>query len=102
MALIPVPLYDALQAAGAPQRIEHDLALLKWMIGGVIALQLGLFWMQWQTLDQPAAIEARIANLETSLTRVEEQLSDTQSGLTRAEDPLSEPKASPRMRFREA
>jgi hypothetical protein len=107
MALILDSLYDALKAAGAPEeqaraatrdvagydnrlnRIERDMALLKWMVGFVIALMLGLFWMQWQTLDQLAALQARVLNLETGLARVEDRLGNMETLLTGVEDRLT-------------
>jgi hypothetical protein len=82
MALILDSLYDALKAAGAPEeearaaardvpgydnrlnRIERDVNLLKWMVGVVIAVQLGTFWMQWQVVDRLAGIEARLTAIE--------------------------------------
>ena len=78
MALILDSLYDALKAAGAPEdqaraaardvagydnrlnRIGRDANLLKWMVGVVIAVQLGTFWMQWQVVDRLSGIEARL------------------------------------------
>jgi hypothetical protein len=84
MALILDSLYDALKQAGAPEeqaraaardvagydnrlnRIGRDISLLKRMVGVVIAVQLGTFWMQWQTVDRLAAIEARVAAVEPS------------------------------------
>jgi ribosomal protein S19 len=78
MALILDSLYDALKAAGASEeqartagrdvaaydnrlnRIERDLTVLRWMVGAVIAVQLGTFWMQWQVIDRLAGIDARI------------------------------------------
>jgi hypothetical protein len=78
MALILDSLYDALKAAGASEekaraaardvaghhnrlhRMERDLALLKWMVGAAIAIQIGLFWMQWHSLDRLAALDARM------------------------------------------
>ncbi|HEX2477724.1 MAG TPA: hypothetical protein VHK45_00485 [Geminicoccaceae bacterium] len=77
-------LYDALKAAGAPEeqaraaardvagydnrlnRIERDVNLLKWMVGVVIAVQLGTFWMQWQVVDRLAGIEARLTAIESA------------------------------------
>jgi hypothetical protein len=107
MALILDSLYDALKAAGAPgeqaraaapdvagydnrlNRIERDMALLKWMIGFAIAILLGLFWMQWQSLDRLAALEARVANLEAGFAQVEERLGQVESRLTGVEDRLT-------------
>jgi hypothetical protein len=83
MALLLDSLYDALKAAGAPEeqaraaardvagydnrpnRVERDLGILKWMVGVVIAMQLGTFWIQWQVVDGLAGIEARLATLES-------------------------------------
>jgi hypothetical protein len=83
MALLLDSLYDALKAAGAPEeqaraaardvsgydnrlnRVERDLSILKWMVGVVIAMQLGMFWMQWQVVDRLAGIEARLIVLES-------------------------------------
>jgi hypothetical protein len=83
MALILDSLYDALKAAGASEeqaraaardvagydnrvnRIERDANLLKWMVGVVIAVQLGTFWMQWQVVDRLSGIEARLSAIES-------------------------------------
>ena len=107
MALNLDSVYDALKAAGAPEeqaraaardvaghdnrlnRIERDMALLKWMVGFAIAVLLGLFWMQWQSLDRLAALDARVANLETSLAQVEDQLGQVETRLTGVEDRLT-------------
>ena len=81
MALILDSLYDALKAAGASEEqaraaardvagydnrlngIERDVSLLKWMVGAVIAVQLGTFWMQWQVVDRLASIEATLTTI---------------------------------------
>jgi hypothetical protein len=107
MALILDSLYDALKAAGAPEeqarvaardvagygnrlnRIERDMPLLKWMVGFAIAILLGLFWMQWQSLDPLAALDVRVASLETSLTRLEDRVGQVDSRLTGVEDRLT-------------
>jgi hypothetical protein len=83
MALILDSLYDALKTAGATEeqaraaardvagydnrlnKIERDMNLLKWMVGVVIAVQLGTFWMQWQGVDRLAGIEARLTAIES-------------------------------------
>ena len=106
-------LYDALKAAGASEeqaraaarefadydnrlnRIERDTNLLKWMVGAVIAVQLGTFWMQWQTLDRLVALDARVANLETSFAQVEGRLGQVESRLTGVEDRLEMPRSQP-------
>jgi hypothetical protein len=106
MALLLDSLYDALKAAGAPEeqaraaardvagydnrlnRIERDMALLKWMVGFAIAILLGLFWMQWQSLDRLAALDARVASLETGLGQAEDRLGQIESRLTAVDDRL--------------
>ena len=103
MALILDSLYDALKAAGAPEeqardvagydnrlnRIERDMALLKWMVGFAITILLGLFWMQWQSLDRLAALDVPGATLETVLARIEDRLGQVESRLTGVEDRLT-------------
>ena len=94
MALILDSLYDALKAAGASEeqartaardvaaydnrlnRIERDLTLLKWMVGAVIAVQLGTFWMQWQVVDRLAGIDARITAIAPSAAGMRSSLAD--------------------------
>ena len=83
MALLLDPLYDAPKAAVAPEeqaraaardvagydnhlnRLERDLSILKWMVGAVLAMQLGTFWMQWQVVDRLAGVEARLTPIES-------------------------------------
>lgn len=107
MALILDSLYDALKAAGASDeqaraaardvagydnrlnRIERDLTLIKWMLGAVMALSLGLFWIQWQILDRLAAVDAHVGNLENRLTMVENLLMSVEEGLTGVESRLT-------------
>jgi len=106
MALILDSLYDALKAAGAPEeqaraaardvadddnrlnRIERDTSLLKWMVGVVIALLIGVFWMQWQVLDRLASLDARVGNLETRMTSVEERLGRVEDRIAGVESRL--------------
>jgi ribosomal protein S19 len=82
MALILDSLYDALKAAGASEeqarlnRIERDLTVLKWMVGAVIAVQLGTFWMQWQVVDRLAGIDARISVIAPSAAAIRSSLAD--------------------------
>jgi ribosomal protein S19 len=94
MALILDSLYDALKSAGASEeqartaardvaaydnrlnRIERDLTLVKWMVGAVIAVQLGTFWMQWQVVDDLAGIEARITAIAPSAAGMRSSLAD--------------------------
>ena len=94
MALILDSLYDALKSAGASEeqartaardvaaydnrlnRIERDLTLLKWMVGAVIAVQLGTFWMQWLVVDRLAGIDARISVIAPSAAAIRSSLAD--------------------------
>jgi ribosomal protein S19 len=82
MALILDSLYDALKVAGASEeqarlnRIERDLTVLKWMVGAVIAVQLGTFWMQWQVVDRLAGIDARISVIAPSAAAIRSSLAD--------------------------
>ena len=94
MALILDSLYDALKSAGASEeqartaardvaaydnrltRIERDLTLLKWMVGAVIAVQLGTSWMQWQVVDRLAGIDARITATAPSTAGIRSSLAD--------------------------
>jgi hypothetical protein len=55
-------------------RLERDTNLLKWMIGAVIAVQLGTFWMQWQALDRLSGIEAQLSAIELELALLSERL----------------------------
>jgi hypothetical protein len=48
-------------------RLERDANLLKWMVGAVIAVQLSIFWMQWQALDRLSGIEAHLSAIELEL-----------------------------------
>jgi hypothetical protein len=65
------------------------------MVGFAIALLLGLFWMQRQTLDRLAAREVRVANLETGLTRVDDRLGQVENRLIGVEDRLTGFEGSP-------
>jgi hypothetical protein len=89
MALMLDSLYDALKAAGASEeqaraaardvagydhrtnRLERDANLLKWMVGVVIAVQLGTFWMQWQVVERLSGVEARLTAVEARLAAIE-------------------------------
>ena len=88
MPLMLGKLYDALKAANVSddkareaaeevatyEEVKGDVWLLKWMVGAVIALVLGVFWMQWQLVDRLAAIDGRITNVEDRLTTIESKL----------------------------
>lgn len=109
MALILDSLYDALKAAGAPEeqaraaarevadydnrlnRIERDMTVLKWMVGALLALTLGMFWMQWQILDRLGALQAGLMAVETRLMNVEGRLTILETRLGDSRGPLREP-----------
>ena len=113
MALILESLYDALKAAGASEeqaraaardaaghhnrlnRMERDLALLKWMVGAAIAIQIGLFWMQWHSLDRLAALDARMGNLEMRLAQVDDRLGRIGTRLTGVENRINTERSQP-------
>jgi hypothetical protein len=48
--------------------LERDASLLTWMVGAVIAIQLGMFWMQWQALDRLSGIEAHLSVIEARIS----------------------------------
>jgi hypothetical protein len=37
------------------------------MAGVAIAIQLGIFWLQWQAVDRLSSIEARLSAIEPGL-----------------------------------
>jgi hypothetical protein len=57
-----VPGYD-----DRTNRLGRDPNLLKWMVGAVIAVQLGILWMQWQALDRLSDIEAHLSAIEARI-----------------------------------
>jgi hypothetical protein len=65
------------------------------MVGAVIALQIGMFWTQWQNLSRLTAIETRVANLEGGLARVEDQLGQVESRLTGIEGSFETRRSEP-------
>jgi hypothetical protein len=93
MALMLSRLYDALRLANVPEdkareaaeevatyeQLKSDTYLLKWMVGFLIAIVLGVFWMQWQTI-------VRLGDLQGGLSGVQVNLNNLQGQLTRLED----------------
>ncbi len=81
MALVLGKLYCALRTAGVPEdkareaaeevagygQIGSDSYLLKWMVGVLIALMLGVFWMQWQTIARMGDVQTGLGKLESGL-----------------------------------
>jgi len=65
-------------AGGDDAQVKGDMWLLKWTVGVVVALILGLFWMQWQMVDRMGGIEGRLTTVEGRLTSVEGQLTNVQ------------------------
>ena len=99
MALMLSRLYDALRSANVPEDKareaaeevatyeQRDTYVLKWMVGFLIAIVLGVFWMQWQTIARLgdlrgglAGVEAHLGNIENRLTGVEGRLGAISGG----------------------
>jgi inorganic triphosphatase YgiF len=97
MALMLDSLYDALKAAGAPDeqaraaardvagydnqlnRLARDLSILKWMVGVLMAMVIGVFWMQWQVMDRLSRIEARLSVIESQMDALQRPASSSQT-----------------------
>jgi cell division septal protein FtsQ len=85
MALMLGKLYDALKAANIPddqaraaaeevatyEQVKSDTRLLKWMRGVLIALVLGVFWMQWQTVAELASVRGELTTVKDRLISIE-------------------------------
>ena len=85
MALMLGKLYDALKAANIPddqaraaaeevatyEQVKSDTRLLKWMMGVLIALVLGVFWMQWQTVAELASVRGELTTVKDRLISIE-------------------------------
>lgn len=107
MALMLGRLYEALKAANVPddqalaaaeevatyEQVKADTWLLKWMAGVLVAMVLGLFWMQWQVINRLSSLEGqmtqRLTALETRFTTVEERLIGIDGRLTSVEQLLT-------------
>jgi phage shock protein A len=88
MALMLSRLYDALRLANVPEdkareaaeevatyeQVKSDTYLLKWMVGVLIAIVLGVFWMQWQTIARMGELQGGLSGVQASLTNVQSQL----------------------------
>jgi hypothetical protein len=88
MALMLSRLYDASRLANVPEdkareaaeevatyeQVKSDTRVLKWMVGVLIALVLGVFWMQWQMVAELAGIRGELTNVKDRLIRVETRL----------------------------
>ena len=102
MALMLSRLYDALRLAHVPEdkareaaeevatyeQVESDTHVLKWMAGVLIAIVLGVFWMQWQTV-------IRISDLQGGLGKIESRLASVEGRLGGMGSPLQTPPSSP-------
>ena len=102
MALMLGKLYDALRAANVPEekareaaeevatyeQVRADTRLLKWTAGILVAMILGVFWVQWQMMGQLAQIGARLASVEERLGTIETELAEVRQGLGGIEDRL--------------
>ncbi len=110
MALMLGKFYEALRSVNVPndkareaaeelatyEQVKTDAYLLKWMMGVLIAMVLGVFWMQWQMVSRIAGVESvlttvhgqlghlddRFAGVEGRLSGVESRLGNVESRLT--------------------
>jgi hypothetical protein len=103
MALMLSRLYDALRLANVPEdkareaaedvatyeQVKKDTYLLKWMMGVLIALVLGVFWMQWQTIARMGEFQGVLGRVQGGLTNIQGQLVDMKGQLTDVEGRLS-------------
>jgi hypothetical protein len=88
MSLMLGKLYDALRAANVPEekareaaeevatyeQVRADTRLLKWTVGILVAMILGVYWVQWQMMGQLAQIGARLASVEERLGTIETRI----------------------------
>jgi hypothetical protein len=99
MALMLSRLYGALRLANVPEdearaaaeevatyeQVKSDTYLLKWMVGVLIAIVLGGFGMQWQTIARMAEVQGGLSGVQTGLANVQGQLLDVKGQLTSVE-----------------
>jgi hypothetical protein len=104
MALMLSRLYDALRLANVPEdkareaaeeiatyeQVKTDTYVLKWMLGVLIALVLGVFWMQWQTIARMGESQGALSGVQAGLANVQNQLLDVQGQLTGVEGRLGD------------
>ena len=102
MALMLSRLYNALRLANVPEdkareaaeevatyeQVKSDTHLLKWMVGVLIAIVLGVFWMQWQTIARMAELQGVLSGVQAGLTNVQRQLLEMKGPLTSIESRL--------------
>lgn len=103
MALILSRLYDALRLAKVPEdkareaaeegatyeQLKSDTYVPKWMAGVLIAVVLGVFWMQRQTIGRISDLQAGLSGLQVGLTTVQGQLVYVKGQLNSADRWLS-------------
>jgi len=102
MALMLSRLYEALRLANVPddaaraaaeevatyEQLKKDTHLLKWMLGLLIAVVLGVFWMQWQTVTNMGELQGAFNGIQAGLANVQGQLNEMSSQLTSVENRL--------------
>ena len=102
MALMLSRLYDALRLANVPdetaraaaeevatyEQLKKDTYLLKWMLGMLIAVVLGVFWMQWQTIAKMGELQGEFSGVQAGLANVQGQLGEMNGQLTNVENRL--------------
>ncbi len=85
MALMLSRLYDALRLANVPEdkageaaeeiatyeQVKSDTALLKRMMGFLIAIVVGVFWMQWQTIARMGDIRAGLSGVQVGISNLQ-------------------------------
>jgi hypothetical protein len=92
MALMLSRLYGALRLANVPEDEARAAAeevatyeQVKWMVGVLIAIVLGVFWMQWPTIARMAEVQGGLSGVQTGLANVQGQLLDVKGQLTGVE-----------------
>ena len=49
------------------EQVKRDTYLLKWMVGALIAVVLGVFWMQWQTIAKLGELQGAAGRVQAGL-----------------------------------
>jgi hypothetical protein len=102
MALMLSRLYGALRLDNVPEdkareaaeevatyeQVKSDTYLLKWMVGVLIAIVLGVFWMQWQMIARMGELQGGFSGVQAGLTNVQDRLRDMNERLTGVESRL--------------
>jgi phage shock protein A len=65
---------EAAEEVATYEQVKSDTYLLKWMVGVLIAIVLGVFWMQWQTVARMGELQGGLSGVQASLTNVQSQL----------------------------